>query len=317
MQWNGARVADVTPRKITDTFPYVTYGQYDNFVSSDNFLYLTARTNEATYTESLLCFDGVGLHKLMDLVTNGTDSITAMGYDVVNNRLWYHLDATADITYYVPFQDRSPFPYADFPTTGTHSLITSRLDMGFRRVKKSAPSLLVEARNCTTTRTISVYYQLDGDGTWYLWDTIKSNGFIELTNPGGKPTREFNYMLLRFDLATNSATQSPVMESYTLRFIMRPDVLLGFNFWLIAGTSVQYETSEDERTAREIRKEILTLRDSKAPINFTDILGEEHVGYITTLVGQPTYRIPNVDREPDDFELRYQINFVSLKPLET
>ncbi len=318
MQYNGARVSDASPNKITDTYPYVTYGRFDNFVESDNFLYYTARTNETTYTESLLCWDGTAHHKLMDLVTNGTDTISGMGYDVVNNRLWYHLDATADITYYIPFQDESPFPYADFSTTGTHSLITSRHDMGFRRVQKSMVSLLVEARNCTNTRNIKVYYQLDGSGTWVLWDTIKTNGVVELKFPGNRRTQEFNYILLRFDFVTDSAAQSPVLEGYTIRFIMRPNVALGFNFWIVAAGSEQLsdsdeEMTEDDSTAPKVREQLIALRDSKAPIKLIDILGEEHIGYLTSIQGVPISKPAGEDEEEEEgLEFKIQVNFVEL-----
>jgi hypothetical protein len=313
-QWNGARVSDVTPQKITDVFPYVTYGRFDNFVAADNFLFCTGRTNETTYQEDLLCWDGVAWHKLMNLVSNGSDAITGMGYDVVNNYLWYHKDSTADATYYIQFQSESDFPYANFPTTGTHSLITSRLDMGFRRVKKSMSTILIEARNCSATRNIKVYYQLDGDGSWILWDTVKRSGIIELRNPGSNKTREFNYANLRFDFVTDSSDSSPILEGYTLRFLMRPDVLWGYSFYLIAETEGQSGTDGDERTAREIRDELRAYRDSKSPLVLTDPWGIDHIGYITSVQGSPATRTPSEEGEPDEMEIRYQVNFASLEP---
>ena len=313
VQWNGARVADITPQKITDTYPYVTYGRFDNFVEHDNFLFCTARTNQSTYEEHLLCWDGVAWHKLMDLVTNGTDTVTAMGFDVQNNYMWYHVDATADATYYIPLQNNSSFPYASFPTTGTHSVLSSRLDMGFRRIKKSAASLLIEARNCSTNRYISVYYQLDGGGTWYLWDNIRQNGIIELKNPSGLKTLEFNYMNLRFDLVTDGADQSPILEGYTLRFIMRPDVLWGVSFYVLAATNIQEGNQEDERTAAEIRRELFEIRNSKSPVSLIDIFGDEHIGYITSVQGSTALVTYEDDQENPDIETRILINFAGLE----
>lgn len=312
-QWNGNRVANITPPKITDVFPYVTYGRFTNFIAADNFLYCTARTNETTYYEALLAWDGVGWHKLSDIVTNGTDTISAVGYDSVNNYLWYHVDATADATYYIQQQNFSPFPYANFPTSGTHSVISSRLDMGFRRIKKSMTSLLVEARNCSSARYISVYYQIDGDGTWHLWDTIKSNGVIELSNPGSNKTREFDYANLRFDFTTDSSAQSPILESWTLRFIMRPNVLWGYSFYIVAANYGQHGVASDERTAAEIRDELLELRDSKSPIRLVDPLGITHYGYITSVQGQPDWRLPGEDGEPDEIEMRWLLNYTEVE----
>jgi hypothetical protein len=312
IQWNGARVSDITPNRITDAFPYVTYGRFDNFVVADNFLYMTGRTNETTYVEDLLCYDGIGYHKLMPLVTNGTDTITMVGFDVVNNRIWIHLDATADVTYYYRLQDQSSYPFADFPTSGTNSVISSRLDMGFRRVKKSMASLLVEARNCSATQYLSIYFQLDGDGTWHLWDTIITNGVIELDTPAGFLTREFNYVNIRVDFTTATATSSPILEGYTLRFIMRPDTLLGFNFWIVGANQLQNEMAEDERSSAQIREDLLVVRNSKAPVLLIGLEGDEHWGYLTSFTGQPVFRIPNEGEVPDEIEWRFQINFVEV-----
>ena len=313
IQWNSVRVNDITPEKITDSFPYTTYGRFDNFVAVDNFLYFTARTNEATYIEDLIAFDGTGFHKLMKLATGNTDTVTAMGYDVINNRLWYHLDATADVTYYIQMQNQSPFPYANFPTSGTHSIITSRLDMGFRRVQKSMASLIIEAENLSTTRTIKVYYQIDGDGTWYLWDTITDSGTVELSNPGGFHTREFNYMQLRFDLATDSTSSSPIFNAYTLRFIMRPNVLFGWNMNIIGASDIRNGLNVDERSSSEIVKELREWRDSKAPGKFVDILGDTYIGYVTAISEQPRYRREKGEDEVPDIEYLLNVNFVSVE----
>lgn len=312
IQWNSVRVNDITPEKITDSFPFTTYGRFDNFVAVDNFLYFTARTNEATYVEDLICFDGTGFHKLMNLCTGNTDTITGMGYDVVNNRLWFHLDSTNDVTYYIQMQDASVFPYANFPTSGTHALVTSRLDMGFRRVQKSMTSIHIEAENLSSARTIAVYYMLDGDGTWYLWDTVTTNGTTELRNPGGFHTREFNYAQLKFVLSTDSTAQSPIFNGYTLRFMMRPDVLFGWNMNIIAATEARMENLPDDRSSSEILREIRRLRDSKSPIEFEDILGDTYVGYVTAISEQPRYRTSAGEGEIPDVEYLLNVNFVSV-----
>jgi hypothetical protein len=294
VQWNGARVSDITPERLTDVFPFVTYGRFDNFMVFDNFLFCTARTNETTYTESLICWDGVGWHKLLDQVTNGADIVTAMDYDVIHGYIWYHVQATADVTYYIPTQAQSSLPYAAFPTTGTHSLITSRMDMGFRQVKKSMQSLNVEVQNVNATRYVRVYYSLDG-ASWVFWADVKNNGITELEFPGGFRTIEFNYALLRFDFITDTATQSPVLESYTLRFIMRPDVRWGYSFDIISSMNPEIEGMQDERTAAEIKADIRLVRDSKAPVAFIGLAGEEVYGYLTSVKEQPVYRTLSPD----------------------
>lgn len=311
IQWNGVRVNDITPDKISDTFPYTTYGRFDNLVACDNFLYFTARTNETTYKEALICFDGAGFHKLADLATS-TDTITAMGYDVVNNRLWYHLDSTNDVTYYIQMQNFSPFPYANFNTSGTHGFDSSRMDMGFIRVQKSMTSLIVNAENVTATRYIQIQYQLDGDGTWHDWDTITNEGVTELGTPGGFPTVEFYYAQLRFIFVTDDSAQSPILNEYTIRFLMRPMVQYGWNFNIIAASEAAADDGLDERAASEIVKEIRTIRNSKAPIEYIDVMGDTYTGYITAISEQPTYRREVGEGEYPDIEYMINVNLIEV-----
>lgn len=313
-QWNSIRVTDITPNKISDNFPFTTYGRFDNFVvADDRFLFCTARTNETTYDEVLLCWDGTGWHKLMTLITDSTtDAITAMGYDVGNNYLWYHLDSTADATYYIPFQGLSVFPYANFPTSGTHSLITSRIDGGFRRVKKSMPSIMVTAEELTSTRYIKVYYQLDGDGTWTEWGNINEDGVTELTSPGSARTREFNYIQLRFDFITATATISPILYDYTIRVILRPNVLWGWNFDIILADELEHDMLTDLRSAEEALADLETARDSKSPISFKDIFGVEHYGYISAMSDAVVYRTEADEDEVDKYELVANVNVVEM-----
>jgi hypothetical protein len=310
LQWNGARVSDITPHKITDTFPYVTYGAFNHFVAVGDYLYVMGRTNESSPDADLLAFDGVGWHKLMNMIAddNPATGIGFIGYEAVNNRLWYHQLVT-NVTYYIQFQDRSAFPYANFPTSGTHSLISSRIDVGFRRVKKSMDKLFIEARNCSATVYLKVYYSLDG-GAWVHWKDVKENGIIELKNPGGSHTREWNYMQIRIDFVTGSATQTPILEGYSLSFIMRPDTRKGYNFNIIAASNYEHGDYQDDRSSQEMLDDLYAMRNSKSPVELIDIFGRSHVGYVTAIQEQPVYRV--IEGDEVDIEVMYNLNFVEV-----
>jgi hypothetical protein len=310
LQWNGARVTDITPKKINDEFPFTTYGRFNNFVGVGDFLYITARTNEATYDEDLLVFDGVGWHRLMTLLDGvTTGEITMLSYEAESNRLWFHKDQVADSTHYIQFQNNSSFPYADFPTTGQNSLVSSRIDMGFRRVQKSMDKLYVEARNCNATQYLNIYYSLDG-GDWVLWRAVKESGIIELKNPGGSRTREFNYMQLRIDFVTGSAAQSPILEGYSLSFLMRPVTRMGYNFNIVVASEYQHGQYQDDRTANEILDDLKDLRNSVSPVELIDIYGVSHVGYVTAIQERPVYRV--VEGDNVDVEVIFNLNFVEI-----
>lgn len=311
LQWNGARVSDITPHKINDIFPYVTYGTFNHFVAVGDYLYVMARTNETSAKIDLLSFDGVGWHRLLQIDSTNSTISGMMGYEAVNNRLWYHVsNGSGNTTYYIQFQDRSAFPYANFPTTGTNSLITSRIDVGFRRVQKSMDKVFIEARNCSTTTYLKVYYALDG-GSWIHWKDIKENGIIELKNPGGAITREWNYLQLRIDFVTGSATQTPILEGYSISYIMRPKTRMGYNFNIYAVTEYEHGMHKDDRTSQQILDDLHALRDSVSPVNLTDIFGREHTGYVTAIQEQPVYRV--LEGEDNvDVEVMFNVNFVAV-----
>jgi len=311
-QWNGARMSDVTPPRLSDTFPYTTYGRFDNFVASGRFLYCTARTNETTYAEDLLCFDGVAWVKLMNILANGSDTVTAMGYDSLNNYLWYNIDSDTNTTYYIPFQSQSELPYADFPTSGSHELVSSRLDMGFRWVQKSAPSLIIEASNVTSDRYLSIYYSIDG-GEWVEWDSVKTEGNSELNIPGGSQSVEFNYMQIKVRFVTNDATESPILEGITLRFLMRPDELYATSFSIPLAQGSDVGMLSEDRTAATMWKDLKDARASKSPIEFIDIDGSEYFVYLTSL----TKQLIEFNREgmgnTPGMELSAQVNIIEAK----
>ncbi len=298
-QWNGSRLTDITPRRINTEFPFITYGDFNNLVSVGNFLYCTAKTNETYWTESILCFDGVGWHKLLDPVVDTSmvstpSRITMMEYDANWNVLWYHVQGATNTTYYIRFQDNSNYPYAYYPTTGTHAWISSKWDMGFRRVIKSTPSMLVEASGLSITDYLLVYYALDSDD-WVLWGKVIKNGFTELTMPGGLHTQEYRHIQIKVEFVTTEATKSPILEGITLRFLMRPEVAWGWNINLPVADNLIYGGFENNKTAHELWEELKLARDSKAPIRFIDIDGAEYYAYITAMTSQALER--NVDTE--------------------
>lgn len=305
-QWNGVRVADITPPRISDEWPYTTYGSFDNLVAVNGYLYLSAKTNETTANTDLLCYDGVGWHRLCNLCT-GSDTVSGMWYDVQNNRLWYHKVATADATYYIQFQSNSDFIVAGLPTTGNHYLYTSRLDAGYRRIIKSSPSLLIGASNLTTARYIKVAYSLDGDD-YTEWGTVTENGITELTEPDNLYSIEYNYIIFRLQFVTDNAAQSPVLEDMCLRLLLRPDEFYGYSMTIIGAP----RSRGDSRTPKAIVADLKAARASKSPVSFTDIHGEEHQVYVTSLTEHAVENDPEAPGEGNDWEVAIQLNLVQV-----
>jgi hypothetical protein len=220
-----------------------------------------------------------------------------MAIDTQNNYIWYHVAKTAsETTYFHAFQSDSDFAFANYPTTGTHQITTSRIHAGFRRVDKSMPSLWLETDNCSATEKITVQYALDDSSTFRTWDTIVSDGEHVLYLPQNKLTEEFRYIRLRFVLETGSATATPVLEGFAMMVMMRPDFKMGYSFDIIGGTNVASGMFEDDRTGRSIMMDLRALRDRKEPIELVTPFGDHVFGYLTSLTEQA------VEWEPEDHE---------------
>ena len=296
-EWNGAKLQNITPGPITDSWEYLNYHRFNHFTPFGDWLLMTARTSETEYDEALLAWDGVGMHKLADLISGSTtDEVTMLAVDTENSYIWYHINKTSDATYYFEYQTDTDYPFAKFPTSGTHRLTSSRIHAGFRRVDKSMPSLWLETDNCTATRTILIEYALDDDTTFRTWDTLTSNGEHTLYLPQNKLTEEFKYIRLRFTFVTGSASETPVLEGFAMMVMMRPDFKMGYSFDILGGTNTSSGMFEDDRTGHSIMHDVRKLRDKKSPIELVTPFGDKVYGYITSLSEQA------VEWEPEDYE---------------
>lgn len=298
-EWNGAKLQNITPGPITDSWEYVNYHRFDNFTPFGDWLLLSARTSESTYTESILAWDGVGFHKLLDPITDGDGAITMIAIDTANNYVWYHVNkptASTNTTYYVEYQADSDFAFANFPITGTHQITTSRIHAGFRRVDKSMPALWIETDNLTADRTIVVQYAIDDETAFRTWETLTTNGEHVLYLPQNKNTEEFHYIRLRFVLDSDVTGQTPVLEAFALMVMMRPDFTMGYTFDVIGGNAMTSGMFEDDRTGYSIMHDLREARNKKYPIPLTTIFGDEVLGYLTSITENA------VEYEPDDTE---------------
>ena len=290
-QWNGAKLQDITPKRVTPDWEYINYFRFDNLTPFGPWLLLSARTSgtlpgDTGYRESVIAWDGVGFHELVNPITDGDGSITMIAIDTVNNYIWYHVNkptANTNTTYYIQFQTDSDLPHANFPTSGTHQLTTSRIHAGFRRVDKSMPALWIECDNLSATQTIEVQYAIDDETTFHSWDTLTASGETVLILPQNKYTQEFKYIRLRFVFVTGAIAQTPVLESYALMVMMRPDFKMGYSFDIVGGTGVASGMFEDERTGYSIMHDLRRLRDSKSPIELITPFGDKVYGYLTSL----------------------------------
>jgi hypothetical protein len=312
-RWTGSTIVDVTPQRIDDTFPFIQYGEYDNFISRGAYMYCTARTDQANdlATESILAYDGMGWHRMLDPITSAaSDSrITMLALDPANDYIWYHTDTSSDATKYIVLRDKSEFPAKSFTTSGSHFWFSSIHDMGFRKVTKSLRSITFETDNCASNRTITVTYSLDG--ATFTSDDLSSDGIINadtFTTLTFDDTKEFKNIQFRFAFNAQ-ATSSPVLKSYSLKYMMRPDTAYGYVFDIIAASGSEYGGGVDDRTAAQIMTDLETVRASTAPVAFVNLLGESKKVYLASLTEAARSRADSNPELPD-VEHRVRVSLV-------
>lgn len=321
-QWNGSRVQDVSPPRFSDSFPYSEVDGIYGLTTARNFLWGIFRWKEVSgsvthYNLSVFSYDGVGWHKIHDLYSDLNDLYVGAGlyYDPgkIELVMWMTRSTPGLVTSVFTVHQGNASPYAYFPISGQNSLYTSRLDAGFRRVRKSMPSLLIEASNVSTLQYIDVYFSTDGGG-FYNWGRITQNGITELTFPSGIRTIEFNYIIFRLDFVTGIRGQTPILEGLTMRFLLRPDVFYGYNFNIIAANNLTYGETVDGRSPYQYREQLRTMRDSKAPLPFIDIFGQTGYVYITSLTESGAELHAEMDDGIPNVEGIINVNLVEVRP---
>ena len=302
-RWAGSTIIQVTPPRYSETFPYHTYGEYKNLTPRGPFLYCTARDNEDTWHESLLCYDGVGWHKLRDLATESY-VVNAFDLSTTTDRMWLNYTGTATTTGYIPLQSLSELPYASYDVTGNHYLYTSKFHAGFIDVDKVFKRIKVRTNNCSATQTISVDYQVDDSGDWVNLGQITEGPLQELDFPD--PSTETTYgkfIQLRFDFQTASATNSPILESFAVHYLLRPEAVWGWQISLAIASNMRTKDQGIEREirAKDLRDVLKTARDQKTPVTLVDPWGDEYSVYLSSIRFLPTEWRP--ENEAEDIEM--------------
>ena len=313
-RWTGSTIVDVTPQRLDDTFPFNQFAEYDNFISRGNYLYCTAKTDETSYTQSILAYDGVGWHRLMDPIAGSTsDEISMMALDPANDYIWFHLNKSTDETHYIQLRPKSNFPKESFSTSGNHYWYSSIHDMGFRKVTKSLRSIEFETDNCDANNTISVAYSID-DGSFITTGLSNPGAGVGVVATSPTVTLTFDdtieFKKIQFRLAfTAQAAQSPVLKALSMKYMMRPDTSSGYVFDVIAASGLEYGGVVDSRTAAEIIADLLTVRASTAPVAFVNLVGESKKVYLASITESARSR-ESENPELPDVEHRVRLSLV-------
>ncbi len=332
--WNGARVTDITPISNADPNPtrllsfrdwvgldrptmmapmdgttFEGLGGFDNFLSKGEFLYCTAFKTSSATDGYLLSWNGAGWHPINTLPTTSV-GWTMLVNDTVNNRLWIHNDLNAtNATLYKKQRPKSEYPAADFKTTGTHRITFSQMTMGQKRVLKSSPSVIISAVNLATSQTIVVEYRLDY-GSWTNLGTIQVAGVTELAFSGTPPSKEYNFISLRFTMSCAAATDTPIIEDVTIRYIMRPKTVYGWVMEIVGASYARFGDYIMDQSSEDIKVQLKAARDSAPAIAFKDLDGVDYYCYLTSMNGRLVGVSDKDGRESGALEYRFRVSLV-------
>ena len=304
--YNGASLANVTPPTYSLDFPPLGFGGYIGSAYRGAYLYVIALNNESPASYKLLAFDGTGWFSLMNI---GTTAPSGVSFSPLLNKIFYGL--TGGALFSIRMQATTELPYAEFPHIGSnyerdHYLNLSELDFGFRRVKKSFAEMDIEVYNVAAGRYVALDYSADG-GPWYRLGYTTQSGVTQFNM---SPTVQANKLDVRLDFQTSDIDQSPILRNFTLKAMVRPDVLYGHQMMVLGADQIQMLDGMQHTLSSEEQKNILeTIRDSKAPVLYVDPFGIEHEAYISSC----TFR--NLQRRPGEKRSNFTaiINIVEVR----
>lgn len=282
---------DITPPVWDEYPPFKQFGGIRGLTARGKYLYMLAFSNEANSDEtletttgfgSLLCHDGVGWHKLMDLPAGTPPYLSGanMWYMPTTDKLYLYARTAANSWLWnIQLQTYSDVPYASYPTTGTHNLYTSYFDLGMRRIPKSFSSFIIRG-NFPSGTSVVVAYRTDDTLSWTSLGTIDAD-MEELSFATSTTGKRIQF---RLSLATSNASNTPVIKAIIMKCMIRPRVQYGMNCDIIVADSLSdHNRNAVGHTAKETRAALLAARDSIAPLTVVDLYGDSRTGYLSSL----------------------------------
>jgi len=285
---------DATPPYWDTRWPFKAFGDFSALVPRGKFLHVFGRANDTTTLESteqnkfgviIRTDDAASWHKIADIYQSGYDvkDIPLAFYDSADDYLYYGVRTSAHANrlyiYRVKFDPMSDLPHRSFPTSGDHNLYTSFYDLNMIPIPKSFARVTLDG-DFPSGASVVVGYRVDDSTSFTTLGTITSAGqYLDFPpNTTGKRIQ------LRLNLKTTSSTNTPLIRAVVLKVMARPDVKYGATFDVIVEDNMfTPDQGASELSAKQIRRALMAARDSVAPITFTDIYGESHAAYLSSL----------------------------------
>jgi hypothetical protein len=282
-------IQDITPPTFDEKHPGKMFGNFTYLTPRGPFLYCLGQSNAAYADEtnetvtgfySLLCYDGVGWHKLWTVPWTDV-SAASLWLDPRQDKLRIAVTRTggSDYLYPIQLQTFSELPTDSYTTSTYHNLYTSYYDFGMSRIPKSFASITLGGEFPTNTQ-VRVQYRI-GDAT--AWSTLGSytTDMQEISFPVGTTGKRIQF---RVQLYTTTAANSPIVKRFIIKLMVRPQVLYGVTCDIIVADSpIDPRKHRTAMSGKDTRAALKAARDSVSPITFTDIYGVSASAYLSTL----------------------------------
>jgi len=212
-----ANMVDVTPNMTGDASKELYgHGTPIWIWSGPQHLYAAFDDGEGLYPE-VLKYNGLGWHQVYrgasgDTLNAGGYS-RLMGYNFLN-------DGATRLQKMVTLKD---IPRADYPSSG--QFITSYFDAGLPQMPKGFGSIRVWARNVSATGYIRIEYRTSDSGSWTTVGDVDTDVYPNPTTiPFDSDDKSIgsNALQLRFTLNRVSASSTPVLERFSVKYLNRP-----------------------------------------------------------------------------------------------
>ena len=238
-------------------------------------LYAAFDQGESNLPE-VLGYNGIGWHQMY----RGTadDTMKAAGYSRNLARSYVNDGATRSRRH-TTLRDT---PFAGYPTTGNFE--TSDFDGGMPFMLKAFRDISVDARNLDTGdgRKIVVSYSTDKGANYTALGDVTADGKTVLPFSEADITTTSKHLRLKFILTRGSdAAETPVIERFTTNFLLRPDPIRAYQVGLLLGGTRLRDGTAETKTVREQLEFLKELEGSENPVRFVDMLGWQHLVYIT------------------------------------
>ena len=294
-RWAGSRLLiDMTPPSISVSPPYAKYGNFSGLFTHEGMVYVFGEiiyggiSNETVH---MLCWTGSGWHSLADISgTGGGSSVSAAAAsNQIQRILISGTDAGSTVDWHeIRLNLDSELPNARFKTSGDSFVYSSRISLGLLEIIKYAQELRARGWGVDTNTNIVIQYQGNDDASWRTLVTVNSTGVT--TSSVLSANNEYNWFQLRFNLSTDTAGDTPILDWYAFDLIARPTTVYGWQVAIdVSDKVVNLRGREKEVTAREIRTNLRAARDDATPVTFVTPWQSSHTVWITA------YRLINLE----------------------